>query len=331
LAEGATPGLRSPAPFDADVRRTPGAGKPIGRNGQANLIAPPVYWYTAYNGVPGGGIGQLGDVATDFFTPEDFDGDGKDDLAVWTTGAPSEAGFKVLQSSTNTIRVEPFGQTGDDPAVVGDYDGDNKADPAVYRCPDFVDPNGQCYFFFRGSNNNPSGAVTFVPWGFGVDGDFFPLLGDFDGDGKNDFCVQRSNPSSPSNGQFVLLRSSDSGVEYINWGLSGDFLVPGDYDGDGKSDFCVRRTVGNNRQHYVLYRTGATGFAIWGVPGDVSVPGDYDGDRKTDFAIWRSNADSTQNYFWVLNSSDGSLTQFEWGQCPTFEECDYPVANWSVH
>ena len=330
-----TPLAENTAPSEASLRRNIDSreetkGK-VSREKSENVLAPPIYWYTYFSSNGSNSVGQLGDAATDFITPEDFDGDGKDDLAVWTEGAATVANFKILQSTTNTVRVEFFGQTGDDPAVVGDYDGDNKADPAVYRCPGIADPDGQCYFFYRGSNANPSGNVTYVPWGFGADGDFFPYVGDFDGDGKNDFCIQRANPASTTNGQFVLLRSSDLGSEYINWGLSSDFLIPGDYDGDNKTDLCVRRTVGGTRQHYILYRTGATSQTQWGVTGDQSVPGDYDGDGKDDLAIWRGNTDPNQNFFWVLNSSNSSVSQFEWGQCPTVATCDFAVAGWAVH
>jgi hypothetical protein len=292
----------------------------------ANAIAPPIYWYTSFNGSGTTGVGQLGDAATDFVVTEDFDGDGKDDLTVWTEAPATQANFKILQSSTNTVVVSTFGQTNDDPAVVGDYDGDNKADVAVYRCPPAAGAAGQCFFFYRGSLNNPSGNITYVPWGFGKDGDFFPYVGDFDGDGKNDFCIQRSNPSATAQGQFVLLKSMGLGVEYINWGNSSDFLIPGDFDGDGKTDICVRRTVSGLQQNYVLTRTGATSQVQWGVTGDVSSPGDYDGDGKTDFAVWRPNANPAQNFFWVRNSMAGSTTQFEWGQ-----QGDFPVAGWAVH
>jgi hypothetical protein len=200
--------------------------------------APPIYWYTALNGPGTTSVTQLGDAATDFIISEDFDGDSKDDLVVWTEAAATVANFKILRSSTMTVDTQVFGQTDDDPAVVGDYDGDGKADPAVYRCPVSPAPDGQCYFFYRGSNANPSGNITYVPWGFGADGDFFPYVGDMDGDGKNDFCIQAANPSSPSSGLFYLLKSG-GGVEYIGWGLSSDFLIPGDYDGDGKTDICV--------------------------------------------------------------------------------------------
>ncbi len=293
--------------------------------------APPIYWYTRFSGNGSTLISQHGDAATDFITPEDFDGDGKDDLTVWTEGAATVANFKIFQSSTNTLRVETFGQTGDDPAIVGDYDGDGKADPAVFRCPGFGSPAGQCFYFYRGSLNNPGGNVTYVPWGFGNVFDFFPLIGDFDGDGKYDFNLQRANPSVPSQGQFVLLKSAGFGVEYVNWGSSSDFLIPGDYDGDGKHDFMVRRTVSGTRQHFLLTRTGATSQQQWGIAGDSSAPGDYDGDGKTDLAIWRSSTDPNNNYFWVLNSGNGSVSLFEWGQCATVSTCDFAVAGWAVH
>jgi hypothetical protein len=290
------------------------------------LIAPPIYWYVSLNGSGATGVGQVGDGATDTITPEDFDGDGKDDLAVWTTGAPNVAGFKILQSSTNTLRVEVFGQNGDDPAVVGDYDGDNKADVAVYRCPPFGGGDGQCYYYYRGSNNNPNGNITYVPWGFGEDLDFFANPGDFDGDGKFDFCIQRVNPSNDAQGQFVLLKSSNMGIEYINWGLSNDYIVPGDYDGDGKADFTVVRAVNGNYQWWILTRTGATGVATFGLSTDFFAQGDYDGDGKTDLGIWRQSANSSQNYFYTLNSGNGAVQVFEWGQ-----QGDVPAAGWNVH
>lgn len=293
-----------------------------------NLLAPPIYWYTFVNGGASPTATQpFGDAATDFFTPNDYDGDGKTDLSVWRPGAATVAAFYILQSSDNTVRTDVFGQTGDDPAITGDYDGDGKADVATFRCPAFGSGDGQCYFFYRGSNNNPGNNITYQPWGFGEDGDFFVNTGDFDGDGKNDFCLQRANPSAPTNGQFVLLKSGGGAVEYIDWGSSSDFILPGDYDGDGKSDFCVRRTISGARNHFILTRTGAQTYGlVWGITGDVSAPGDYDGDGKQDIAIWRPNADPAQNFFWVRRSSDLGLTTFEWGS-----QNDVPPASWYVH
>jgi subtilisin-like proprotein convertase family protein len=291
----------------------------------ASFVGSPLYWWVAFNGGAGGyRVEQMGDSATDHPIPEDFDGDGKDDFAVWTPG--TQAYFQILQSSNNTVRSEAFGQDLDVPEVVGDYDGDNKADPAVFRCPEFT--AGQCYYFFRGSKNNPAGNITYFPWGYGLDGDYFPYIGDFDGDGKYDFCLQRELPIGSNLGQFVLFRSSDLSVEYINWGFFTDNLVPGDYDGDGRTDFCVRRSndpsVGA-RTYYVLTRNGPHFQTSWGATSDESVPGDYDGDGKTDFAIWRPNNAGSSGAFWILNSSNQSVSVYPWGV-----STDVPIANWVV-
>ncbi len=277
-------------------------------------------------------ITAFGEPATDFIVPSDYDGDGKADIAIWRPGAPTEARFYILQSQTNTVRTEIFGQDNDDPQITGDYDGDGKSDVATYRCPNLGAGDGQCFFFYRGSNNNPNGNITYIPWGFGELFDFFVSPGDFDGDGKYDFCIQRVRPTTTGEGQFVLLKSS-GGVEYINWGTANDVIVPGDYDGDGKSDFMVSRTETLNgvsgRSYYLLERDGGgTGGSPirWGIAGDERAPGDYDGDGKTDIAIWRPNSDPNMNFFYVRRSSDSMLQTYEFGQ-----ETDVIVANWNVH
>jgi len=265
-------------------------------------------WWISLNA--GGFMANQFGLDSDQPAPADYDGDGKTDVAVWRNGPANQAAFYILRSMTNTMRVELFGQDGDDPKTVRDYDGDGKADVSVYRPG--ANPGDQSYFFYRGSLNNPSGNITYVPWG--TTGDV-ETQGDFDGDGKGDFCVRRDIGGA---GWFFLLKSS-GGVEYINWGLPGDGIVPCDFDGDGRSDLCVARVDANsNYNTYVLTRSGGGTGASPIVFGNASLNdkaafGDFDGDGRTDVGIWRPNADPSQDLFWIRLTATGNLMVRQWG------------------
>jgi hypothetical protein len=257
----------------------------------------------------------------DFFISADFDGDGTDDVAIWRPDSPGQAAFYSINSSDFTFRYSAFGQENDDPALVGDYDGDGSDDAAVYRCPGFGEPAGQCYFFYRGSLNNPTGGITYVPWGFGDFFDWVPYPGDFDGDGKHDFCVQ--DLRNPPQASFWLQINGTQNHEIIPWGLTSDFVIPGDINGDGKSDFTVRRDQAGSLVFYTLERGGGVRVTPWGITGDIEVPGDYDGDGSTDIAIYRwNNTDAT---FWIKPSNGSSPWTYTFGLL--FDE---PLANWNV-
>lgn len=295
-----------------------------------------ISWHVSFNDAAGAKnfqqVTPFG-LSSDVRVPEDYDGDGKDDIAVWRGNGPNPdlAYFFILQSSNNTLRIEQFGRIGDDPRVVADYDGDNRADPAVYR----KNANGQNFFFYRSSvaNNN----FTSVPFGSGEDDR--PNIGDYDGDGKADFVVHID--AGGGNGQFVILLNGGNTLEYVNWGRASDFLVPGDFDGDGRSDFAVVRideipnVADDPYRWYILERdgggTGAAGIE-WGraveggILSDRLAPGDYDGDGRQDIAVWRPNNDPAMNFFYVRRSSNGSLLAHEWGQLG-----DVPTAGWYVH
>lgn len=280
-------------------------------------------WYTSLNG-PGTFSGvQWGLSASDYETPADFDGDGKADIAVWRSAPSGQASYYILRSSDSTVQTELFGQAGDDPSVTGDYDGDGKADPAVFRCPS--GSAGQCFFYYRGSLNNAARNITYVPWGYGIQSvsqtTIRSAAGDYDGDGKYDFCVFVDGGGGA--GMFILLKSSNFGIEYVPWGLTTDLIIPrGDFDGDGKTDFAVARLGGSNYNMYTLTRTGGgTGASpyVFGSAGDDGAFGDYDGDGKTDIGLWRPSSGT----FYIVNSSTGSLATYPWGL-----NGDTPVANW---
>jgi hypothetical protein len=288
---------------DWSVVRNVGAGG----SGATNQLR----WFYNLNGT-GGTVASDWGVATDILTPADFDGDSKTDLAIWRgSNTPATSAFYILRSATNTVQIERFGEASrfDNPTVVGDYDGDGKADVAVFTTGTLA--SSQSFFYYRGSLNNPNGNVTYVPWG---PGQTLPYPGDFDGDGKFDFCVRTLPTSSTAPTLYYLLKSNGLTVEYINWGQSQDTLVTGDYDGDRKTDFGNVRNVGGVKTWYVLTRTGATSQTNWGTS-----TGDYDGDGKTDIGIWRSGV------FWINQSSNGALSNFALGASG-----DTPVANFNI-
>ena len=297
--------------FDGDGRTDPSLVRNTG-GGPSGQIT----WFNSNSsGTPVSTTTPWG-LLTDRLTPEDFDGDGKTDIAVWREGPPFSSFFYILQSQSGTLRTDQFGQTGDDPTVVGDYDGDGMSDPAVWRQGAGAGNPG--FWYFRSS---VSGAI--IGTQFGQNGDT-PAPGDYDGDGAFDFAVQRS-----VGGQGVFfIRQSTDGDTSVQFGQPTDTIVPGDYDGDGKYDIATTRSSGAAIQWFVRRSSdGVINSFTFGVSAtDFLTQGDWDGDGKTDISVWRPNANPALNFFYWRRSSDGVVAHTEWGQ-----NGDIPVASYNSH
>lgn len=241
----------------------------------------------------------------------DFDGDGRGDILLIRLDGSSLANWTILQSGTNTVRSELWGDftaASGDALTPADYDGDGKQDVATYR------RSTGTWWVIRSTDNLRTatrwGAVTAA-----ASGDF-PSIGDYDGDGRADLTVVRVESG---NRVWYTLRSSNGTNTRTVFGASATdgvfFFAPVDIDGDGKQDIMVNRTVAAQRQFHFL-RSSDGGYQVntWGTttaPASVAVFGDWDGDGKTDLGSKRSNG--TNFVFEILRSSDGGITYATWG------------------
>lgn len=212
--------------------------------------------------------------------PFDFDGDDTTDLSLYNLN--DQANFpdvRVFNSSDSTVSTFSFGSDGDIP-VYSDYDGDGKADLAVYRPTDGV------WFILRSSN----GSIDYVNFGISTDR---PVPGDYDGDGKADIAVFRA-----SEGVWFLLQST-AGFRAVQFGSPGDVPVPADFDGDGSADIGLFRP--NDGVWYTLGSTSGISIVPFGLAGDRPVAGDFDGDGKADRVVFRPS----QGFWYLLRTKDG--------------------------
>ena len=171
--------------------------------------------------------------------------------------------------------------------VALDFDGDGRADPAVY--------SGGAWQILRSTAGLQSAS-------FGSSG-MRPVSGDFDGDGKADVAVQQQQT-----GNWFVFQSGSGNLRVDSLGGDGFRPVPADYDGDGKTDIAVfNRDTGEWR--IKQSSDGQVKSFSFGVSGGRPVPADYDGDGKADLAVWQRE---TGNWFLKL-SKDGSQKVINWG------------------
>ncbi|MBK8810218.1 MAG: VCBS repeat-containing protein [Acidobacteria bacterium] len=158
------------------------------------------------------------------------------------------------------------------------------ADLAVWR------PSSGVWWVLNGNQQ-----TTSQQWGLPADK---PVPGDYDGDGKTDFAIWR-------NGDWWIMRSSDSSSYMISLGGSGDAPAQADFDGDGRTDPAVYHKDGANGVWKILLSTTNQVYEQqYGLSDDKPAPADYDGDGRADLAVRRES----NNTFYSRNSSN-SQTQ----------------------
>ncbi len=266
-----------------------------------------------------------------------------------TVTATDSCGLTAVKNFTITVTAAPTS------AADFDFDGDRKADLAVYRAG--ATSSDQSFWFVLRSSDltvqapqfgvggdrvvtadydgdgtanfavyRPATGVWYTSLNAGTNYDAFawgatgdiPVPGRYDADNKADHAVYR-----PSTGQWWIFRST-GGSLVRNWGVSTDLPVPADYDGDGITDLAVYRP--STLSFHISRSTGGVLIQPFGAAGDKLVPADYDGDGKDDIAVWRPST----GFWFVIQSSNNQIRQEQWGvngdvPVPALEQYWYAV------
>jgi hypothetical protein len=178
--------------------------------------------------------------------------------------------------------------TSKDKVIVGDWDGDGTATPAIKR--------GNTYFF---DYDNDGEADVSYSWGKPTDK---VIVGDWDGDGADEIGLKRGN-------QYFLDydNNGSSNVSY-SWGKPTDQVIVGNwYDSpDDKDGLGLKR--GN--QYFLDYdNNGSSNVSYsWGKPTDQVIVGKW-GLSKDGLGLKRGN-----QYFLDYDNNASSNKSYSWGK-----------------
>lgn len=228
----------------------------------------------------------------------DFDGDGRTDFVMARNNGGRLSWY--IQQSRDGFRAIDFGINGD-AFVPADYDGDGKTDIAVWGVRPGTGTSAS-YYVLRSSDD----ALQVFNWG--VTNDDPRYAQDFDGDGRADPTVVRSDGFNYT--WFTLFSTGGFRAARFGGASFGDLPLRGDYDGDGRADIAVFRsgTPSPNVFHVLQSSSGSMKSTMLGRSGtDFIIPADFDGDGLTDCAVWRGLQTGGDSGAWYwLNSRNGN-------------------------
>lgn len=253
----------------------------------------------------------------------DVNGDGIDDIAFaqdngvgaynWVAGHSTVSGGVGSFSSAATSSAIGFGLfAGNRGCFLADINGDGYKDAVT------INPDAYWHVIFSGAAGLGGGSYQAGP-GFYLSVDDKYLVGDFNGDGKDDICVV--TPNWGGYHQWVIYKSSSSGfgTSFIYGGFpasqAGDRFLVGDINGDLRDDAIVVREWYGTLQWLVKYAAtdgsvfgAADTYTIFGLTGDKPFVADIDGDGKKDIGVIRTSNISGAMFRYVsFTNTDGTL------------------------
>lgn len=148
------------------------------------------------------------------------------------------------------------------------------------------------------------------------------VIGDFNGDGRQDFLVQNNTElalftatgvaSAPFSMRRLFVAGDATNGAWSNGVYGRDSLTVGDFNGDGKSDLLIVDRGSVKAMVFYGYAgtpfssdpstlwTGGATFGGWKpLPGDTYIAADVDGDGSTDLLITDGKPENTSSWlFW---------------------------------
>jgi Bacterial Ig-like domain (group 3)/FG-GAP-like repeat len=229
---------------------------------------------------------------------EDFDGDGKVDVAITSSG--SNVVSILLGTGDGTFRSQVDFGPGNGPAslVAGDFNGDGHIDLVT------ADFYGDSAALLLGNGDGTFQAridygVTEQPVSLAV--------GDFNGDGKPDLATA----DQYGGGVSVLLGNGDGSFHkftHYDSGFQPVSVVAADFNGDGKTDLATANIDGDSVSIFFGNGDGTlqphVDYGVVQSPSALAV-GDFNGDGKPDLVVVGNGGPGSVQL--LTNNGDGTF------------------------
>jgi hypothetical protein len=229
---------------------------------------------------------------------EDFDGDGKVDVAITSSG--SNVVSILLGAGDGTFRSQVDFGPGNGPGslVAGDFNGDGHIDLVT---PDFYSDSAALLL------GNGDGTFQ-ARIDYGVSEQPVSLaVGDFNGDGKPDLATA----DQYGGGVSVLLGNGDGSFHkfaHYDSGFQPVSVVAADFNGDGKTDLAIANLDGASVS--ILFGNGdgtlqpRVDYGVVQSPSALAV-GDFNGDGKPDLVVVGNGGPGSVQL--LTNKGDGTF------------------------